>query len=383
MKSKLKIATVVGARPQFIKAGVVNRIIRDHFSSQIEEEIIHTGQHYDHGMSDLFFEQLDIPKPAAHLGIGSSSHGSQTGEMLIKLEQEFQSRKPDAIMVYGDTNSTLAGALAAVKIHIPIIHVESGLRSYLTAMPEEVNRVCTDHVSSLMSCPNQTAITNLKKEGITDQIGACSADNPWVRFHGDVMYDNILFLRDKFGNHCALMDQFGMEENGFLLATIHRPSNTDSRETLQKLFSGLQDLASQNNLKVFLPLHPRTLKLAESNLDTTFWNSFKSDKNIIIHDPIGIIEIGQLVGQSKMVITDSGGLQKEAVFLDKPCIILRDRTEWVELLDCGWGKTVGSDPEKLTSAFNELSQLTGSAPPLYGDGDAAQKLCADILKAFS
>lgn len=383
MKSKLKISTVVGARPQFIKAGVVNRIIRDHFSEHIEESIIHTGQHYDHGMSDLFFEQLDIPKPAAHLGIGSSSHGNQTGEMLIKLEQEFQSKKPDAVMVYGDTNSTLAGALAAVKIHIPVIHVESGLRSYLTAMPEEVNRVCTDHISSLMSCPNQTAIANLKKEGISDQSGDCTADNSWVKFHGDVMYDNILFLRDKFGHHCNLMDQFGLEENGFVLATIHRPSNTDSPETLQELLSGLQNLAKQNGLKVFLPLHPRTLKLAETNLNHTFWNSFKEDKNIIIHNPIGIIEIGQLVGKCRMVITDSGGLQKEAVFLNKPCIILRDRTEWVELLDCGWGKVVGSNPEKLVQAFDELSQLTGSAPPLYGDGRAAQKLCNDILKAFS
>lgn len=383
MNSKLKVTTVVGARPQFIKAGVVNRIIRDHFSDQIEEDIIHTGQHYDHGMSDLFFEQLDIPTPAAHLGIGSSGHGNQTGEMLIKLEQEFQNRKPDAVMVYGDTNSTLAGALAAVKIHIPIIHVESGLRSYLTTMPEEVNRVCTDHISSLMSCPNQTAITNLKKEGITDHSGTCTADNPWVKFHGDVMYDNILFLREKFGNHCNLMDQFGLEENGFVLATIHRPSNTDSSETLQKLFSGLQHLADQNNLKVFLPLHPRTLKLAESSLDPAFWNAFKNDKNIIIHDPIGIIEIGQLVGKSRMVITDSGGLQKEAVFLNRPCIILRDRTEWVELVDCGWGKTVGFDPEKLANAYKELSQLSGSAPPLYGDGNAAQNLCSDILNAFS
>lgn len=379
---KLKLTTVVGARPQFVKAGTVSRAIRDHFSDQVEEDIIHTGQHYDYGMSDVFFEELDIPAPAAHLGIGSMGHGAQTGEMMRALEEDFLSRKPDAVMVYGDTNSTMAAALAAVKIHIPVIHVEAGLRSFNMRMPEEVNRICTDHVSSMYSCPTQQAIDNLKLEGIVDTEGTCSPANRWVKHHGDVMFDNMLYLQQKFGGCEELMEKNGLESGKFIMMTCHRPSNSDNKESLTMILDSLRSIAQDNGLKVFFPMHPRTRKMAETNLDPAFWSSLQDDENFILHEPVGIVEVTGLLNECRMVATDSGGLQKEALFADKPVIILRNETEWVEIVKSGWGKLTGSDSTKIKTAFSDLSGLTGKPPRLYGDGRAAELLIGDIINGF-
>ena len=333
-------------------------------------------------MSDVFFSELEIPEPAAHLGIGSMGHGAQTGEMMKALEADFLDRKPDAVMVYGDTNSTMAAALAAVKIHIPVIHVEAGLRSFNMSMPEEVNRICTDHVSSMFSCPTQQAIDNLKVEGIVDVDGTCSPSNRRVKHHGDVMFDNMLYLQEKFGGCDELMEKNRLESGKFIMMTCHRPSNSDNKESLTAILDSLRNIAHEHGLKVFFPMHPRTRKMAETNLDPAFWSSLQADDNFILHEPVGIVEVTGLLNECLMVATDSGGLQKEALFADRPVIILRNETEWVEIVKSGWGKLTGSDSELISKAYSELVKLGGKPPRLYGEGQAAEALVTDIVKGF-
>lgn len=322
----MKITTIIGARPQFIKAAVVSRAFREQCPSVIEV-IIHTGQHYDNNMSDIFFEKLDIPKPHYHLGVGGGTHGQNTGRMLEEIEGVLLQEQPDWVLVYGDTDSTLAGALAAAKIHIPIAHVEAGLRSFNRKMPEELNRILTDHVSTLLFTPTDTATRNLANEGI-------SGDK--VQQVGDVMYDAALYYRDK-----ARCPEGLAVDNGFILSTIHRAENTDDPQRLANIVGTLNEVAAET--PVILPLHPRTRKLlSQGNYDT---------RNIILLDPVGYLEMVWLLERCKLVVTDSGGLQKEAYFFGKPCVTTRDETEWVELIECGANVLVGASKEEIMQAL--------------------------------
>lgn len=361
----MKLVTIIGARPQFIKAAPFSEIFR----KDNKEILVHTGQHYDANMSDIFFEELGIPKPDYNLGVGSGNHGMQTGRMLEKIEEILINEKPDGLLVYGDTNSTLAGALAASKLHIPVFHVEAGLRSYNKLMPEEQNRILTDHISDLLLCPTRTAVDNLKKEGITS--GVINT--------GDIMYDtvirNIDISKKKFaaGNWNDELRKENeevprFEEKSYYLATIHRAENTDDKEKLKRIFTAFENL----DMPVLLPLHPRTKKLIEK-LDIACTNT-------VIIKPVGYLLMLYLTTNAHMIITDSGGLQKEAYFFKTPCTTLRDQTEWVETLENGWNVLSKIEVNSiLISATRELSCLQYPQPKLFGDGQAAKHICEAIL----
>lgn len=356
----MKIITVVGARPQFIKASVVSEALK----GVCEEKIVHTGQHYDANMSDVFFEELGIPKPAYHLGVGSGTHGHQTGEMLAKIEDVLMQEKPDVMLVYGDTNSTLAGALAASKLHIPVVHVEAGLRSYNMRMPEEQNRVLTDHISRWLFCPTQTAADNLKKEGITNG----------VQITGDVMLDSVLhFLEVARSNpqKTAIFDTLGITPKQYRLATLHRAETTDGGlDAIVRIFRAFEQLPQQ----VVVPIHPRTRKLAEQAIREEGFS------NIRLIDPVGYLEMLLLTSNACQVLTDSGGLQKEAWFMEVPCITLRRETEWVETLDGGWNVLADLTTEDiLQKALHTTPDPAARGKLPFGDGKASQKI-AEALK---
>ena len=359
----MKIVTVLGARPQFIKASAVSRVIRNDYSGKIQEVLIHTGQHYDHNMSKVFFDELAIPHPQYNLEISGDQHGAMTGRMLEGIEKVLLQEKPDWVLIYGDTNSTLAGALAAAKLHIPIAHVEAGLRSFNRRMPEEMNRILTDHVSSLLFCPTETAVHHLKAEGI--QQG--------VHNVGDVMYDIALFYRDRAREQSTVMETLGLMHGGFALATCHRAENTDDPKRLCEILCSLSDLSKQ--LPVVLSLHPRTRKLiAEYGL------SLHLDP-LIVSDPLSFLDMMALEQAAKVIITDSGGVQKEAFFYGVPCITLRDETEWIETVDSGLNQLVGASSHSILSAVNEIMQSSRecvrSTP--YGQGKAASDILACIV----
>jgi UDP-GlcNAc3NAcA epimerase len=355
----MKILTILGARPQFIKAGSVSREIAKH--QEIEELIIHTGQHYDANMSDIFFEEMKIPKPNYFLGIGGKSHGAMTGQMIEKIEEVALSEKPDWIMVYGDTNSTLAGAIVASKLHIKLAHIEAGLRSFNMKMPEEVNRILTDRVSNILFCPTNTAIQNLKNEGYEN------FDCKIVK-SGDVMQDGAFFYKN-----LAVKPSFKIK-NDFILCTIHRAENTDDETRLKSIFEALEEIAKEK--QVILPLHPRTKKILE-NLKLNI-------QNLTIIEPIGYLEMVWLIDNCDFVMTDSGGLQKEAYFLEKQCITLRDETEWVELVECGANTLVNANKEKILDAYQNNSEFNkeNASLDLYGHGKASEKIINE-LKAYN
>jgi UDP-GlcNAc3NAcA epimerase len=361
IRMNVKVITIVGARPQFIKAATVSRILRD--IEGIDERIIHTGQHYDHGMSDIFFEELDIPKPAYSLGIGSCSHGKQTGQMLAAIESALEDESPDWVLVYGDTNSTLAGALAAAKLHLPVAHVEAGLRSFNRAMPEEINRVVTDHLAELLLTPTRGAADQLVKEGIAPEK---------VQLVGDVMFDAALYYAERAARLRSVSERFGLGPKGFALATLHRAENTDNPARLSAIIDGLCRLAER--VPVVMPLHPRTrLALDRCQLLQTA----KAQLRII--DPVGYLEMIQLEQSAAVVVTDSGGVQKEAFFFKTPCVTLRDETEWTELVELGYNKLVGSDPAAIEMAADQhRSRTLDWTLPLYGDGRAAYHI-VDLL----
>jgi UDP-GlcNAc3NAcA epimerase len=349
----MKILTIVGARPQFIKAAVISRCIRDNNLS-IQEEIIHTGQHYDHSMSQVFFDEMDIPKPTVNLHIGSGTHGAATGEMLKGLEAEMLARKPDMVMVYGDTNSTLAGALAAAKLHIPVAHIEAGERSYNRQMPEEVNRVLTDHMSSLLFCCSEKSKNCLMGEGITKNVFAV----------GDVMYDAFLTYLPK-----AIWPKKMPEMlTSFALATLHRAQNTDDPQRLQSIMNALSALPEQ----IILPLHPRTLKMLQVNNVTV-------GANIHILEPVSYFEMLGLLKECAYVLTDSGGLQKEAYYAGKKCVVLRDETEWTELVSAGMNCIAGIEQEKIIAAAEWAKQITQIPQAIYGDGKAGEKIIGRLV----
>jgi UDP-GlcNAc3NAcA epimerase len=348
----MKIVTVIGARPQFIKAAVISRTIQEKYSSAIEEYLVHTGQHYDRNMSRIFFDQMKIPEPNINLEIGGGSHGQMTGRMLEGIEKVLVDQTPDYLLVYGDTNSTLAGALAASKLNIPVAHIEAGLRSFNKRMPEEQNRVLTDHISSKLFCPTQTAVANLAAEGITEG----------VHHTGDIMYDASLFYRSLHYEPTV------NTPDDFFLITLHRAENTDDPERLRSIVEALNEYTE---LPGVLPLHPRTKKMLEQN------NLHFADHLQVI-DPIGFLDMIKLEDNCRFIVTDSGGVQKEAYFFQKPCITLRDQTEWVETVTAGANIVVGADKAAISAALN-FPPAPRRWPDLYGTGETGE----DILRILS
>ena len=379
---KKKIITIIGARPQIIKASALSRAIENRFSNQLEEILVHTGQHYDDNMSQVFFEELGIPKPKYNLSVGSGSHGVQTAKMIEGLEQIFLDEKPNAVLVYGDTNSTIAGSLAAAKIQIPVIHVEAGLRSFFKAMPEEINRISCDHMSTLLFTPTVTGLENLKNEGFsTANPIKATIDHPAVYHCGDVMYDNSLHFSKLSDQNATICLEHKLESNSFILCTIHRDTNTDNSTNLENIFSGLLQLVENTNLKLVLPLHPRTKSKLAENLSISLFEKVKRTENIIIIPPVGFIDIIALQKNAKLIVTDSGGLQKEAFFFKKPCLILRDQTEWIEIVENGNAKLVGAKTEQIVNEGRKLLEEQHlTYPSFYGDGNAAQFIAERIIE---
>ena len=376
-----KILTIIGARPQIIKAAALSRIIHKHYSSSLQEVIVHTGQHYDENMSQVFFDELNIPQPDYNLNVGSASHGKQTGLMLERIEDVLLKEKPDALVIYGDTNSTLAGALAASKLLIPVFHIEAGLRSYNKTMPEEINRIMADHVSTLLFCPTQQAIKNLEKEGFKLHLHRCDINHPKVILSGDVMYDNSLYFSKIAQKKSDILKRLSLENKEFVLCTIHRNNNTDDPVRLNAIFSALLKISKE--IQIVLPIHPRTKKMLETNLDNQLKPKIFSNKDITITDPVSFLEMILLERHCKIVITDSGGVQKEAYFFKKPCVVLRPETEWVELLDTGTTLLADADEQKILSAYQKLKNISVEKfLPYYGDGNAAPKIAEEMLLFF-
>lgn len=375
-----KIITVIGARPQIIKAAAISRAIREHFQHSIQEIIVHTGQHYDQNMSAVFFEEMGIPAPDYNLAVGSGNHGAQTAKMIDGLEQIILKEQPNAVLLYGDTNSTLAGAVAASKLHIPVVHVEAGLRSYNKSMPEEINRIMCDHASTLLFSPTEQGIHNLAKEGFDlDRKAPYSADAPAVFHCGDIMLDNSLYYANQVGAKADYLKQLGLQKNEFILVTVHRDHNTDVADRLSNIVRALVDIAKMSGQTIVLPLHPRTRKkLAE--LDGGKWdNVLRENATIQIIEPASFLEMIALESNCSFIVTDSGGVQKEAFFFKKPCVILRPQTEWVEIVRNGNAQLADADYSRIMNGYQELSQKTDFTwPALFGDGKAAEFICQQI-----
>lgn len=351
----MKIVSIVGARPQFVKCAPLSRELR----KEHEEVLVHTGQHYDAVMSDIFFEEFGIPKPDYDLGIGSGSHGGQTGKMLIEIEKVLIKEMPDMVLVYGDTNSTLAAALAASKMNIKVAHIEAGLRSFDRRMPEEVNRVMTDHISNLLFCPTQTAVDNLAKEGITEG----------VHLVGDVMVDAVEHNRKIADEKSQIIEELGLEKGEYLVITVHRPSNTDSKENMSNIVGALEE----SGKKVVFPVHPRTAKyLREYGL----WD--RMPENIKMIEPVGYLDMLKLMGGAEKILTDSGGIQKEAYMLGVPCITLRENTEWVETLEEGWNVLVGADREKIVEMLQKSISMDAKKD-VFGKDEASGRILDQML----
>lgn len=353
-----KVVTIVGARPQFIKAAAVSREILKH-PERIEEVMVHTGQHYDPNMSQVFFDELEIPAPRYNLEVSGGSHGAMTGRMLEGIERILLDEQPDWVLIYGDTNSTLAGALAAAKLHIPVAHVEAGLRSFNMRMPEEINRILSDRVSTLLLCPTATAAENLAREGIT----------AGVHNVGDVMYDVALYYRQRARETSQILDKLRLQERSFALATCHRAENTDDPARLEGIFSALAQIAEQ--LPVVLPLHPRTRKvLQQYGLEDYL-------SRLMVVSPLPFLDMVALEQAAKIILTDSGGVQKEAFFYQVPCVTMRDETEWTETVLLGWNTLVGAAREQiLEAAWNATKRKPSKTDDPYGLGDASAKIVA-------
>ncbi|MBK9290139.1 MAG: UDP-N-acetylglucosamine 2-epimerase (non-hydrolyzing) [Bacteroidetes bacterium] len=380
---KLKLLTVVGARPQIIKAAAISRAIRNHFDEQITELILHTGQHYDENMSAVFFDELRIPRPDINLGVGSSSHGVQTARMIEGIEKALLTYQPDMLVLYGDTNSTLAGAVAAAKLNIRIVHIEAGLRSFNKSMPEEINRIVCDHCSTFLFSPTRTGFDNLLREGFRpDNRPPFTADNPAIFHCGDVMYDNSLHFAQMALNASQLPEKHEqLSANPFILCTIHRNNNTDDSHRLSQIFSALLQIAQKGRHSVYLPLHPRTMSVLHKQLPNNLRDALKAQKNFHLVQPASFLQMIWLENQADMVITDSGGVQKEAFFFRKPCIILREETEWTEIVECGAARLAGADEKAILCAYEAfLDARPVSFPEIFGDGHAAEFICHTLLK---
>lgn len=353
-----RILTIVGARPQFIKAAAISHVVRDEYENELQEDILHTGQHYDDNMSGTFFRELDIPAPRYNLGVGSGTHGAQTAAMLKGIEEILLTKHYDAVLVYGDTNTTLAGALAAAKINVPVMHVEAGLRSFNRTMPEEINRVVTDHVSYRLFAPTQTAVNNLKKEGFSDSK---------IVFSGDVMLDNTRNYSNK-----AKVDPQWPER--FILATVHRDFNTDNEDRLRNILAGLCSAAEEHQCEILFPAHPRTRHRLDS------MNAMSDFKGIHLIEPLSYLETLGALLRCKMVATDSGGLQKEAYFSGRPCVLLRPETEWTEIVDAGMAMLANANTEHIVDSIRGMWNLEPKVPSEFGDGHAAGCIVQTILE---
>jgi UDP-GlcNAc3NAcA epimerase len=379
---QLTIVTIIGARPQIIKAAALSRAIRQYYPSLIREIIVHTGQHYDENMSEVFFQELSIPKPDYNLGVGSAGHGVQTARMIEGIEKILLGEKPDYIVLYGDTNSTLAGAVAASKIHIPVVHIEAGLRSFNKSMPEEINRILCDHCSTMLFSPTSTGYQNLMNEGFPENNQPpYTADNPRVFHCGDVMYDNSLHFAGLAAEQSDILRQHQLTENNFILSTIHRDNNTDQPQRLNQIFRALLEIIRLSDKVIVLPLHPRTSKLLEANLEKLVLSEVKSETRLKLIPPVSFLDMIRLEQQAAMIITDSGGVQKEAYFFKKPCIILRSETEWKEIVDTGAAFIANADYEAIVASWKHFSSRPPEVfPSIFGDGEAGRFICQQMLR---
>jgi UDP-GlcNAc3NAcA epimerase len=381
----IKLINIVGARPQIIKASAISRAIRKHFSDKIAEIIVHTGQHYDKEMSDVFFDELEIHKPHYNLGVGSAGHGRQTSLMITGIEDVLLKEKPDCVILYGDTNSTLAGAVAASKLHFPVIHIEAGLRSFNKSMPEELNRIMSDHSSTLLFAPTNAAFKNLMSEGFRPENSPpYTISNPKIYLTGDIMYDNTLFFaglaekkKDKF------LEELSLTRNNYVLVTIHRDTNTDDITVLNNILVTLKSLAEERDILLVMPFHPRTIVSLKTRLKNLY-EDLKNCAHIRLIPPVSFLEMILLEKNCRMIITDSGGVQKESHFFKKPCMVLRHETEWVELVNNGTAKLVGSDADLIRNEFmNFMDSKSGyEYPAFYGNGKTAEFILSEILLMF-
>lgn len=386
----MKVLSVVGARPQFVKAAVVSKRLRE---SGFEEQLLHTGQHYDFNMSEVFFRELELPEPNHYLGIGSGRHGEQTARMLTEIEDVLLREDPDLVLVYGDTNSTLAGALAPVKLHIPVAHVEAGLRSYNRQMPEEVNRVVTDHCSSILFCPTETAVRNLQAEGFRNVVadsdlgsgGEPLSKGPLVANVGDVMLDiaqqTDRMLASRSPGKAEVLERFNLRPREYVLATIHRASNTDEERNLRGILTAMQEVA-QSGLTVLFPIHPRTRRALE-RFDLS---AMLETDGLVAGDPVSYMDMIALESQARLLLTDSGGVQKEAYFFGVPCVVAREETEWTELVEIGWNRIAGAETGRIVEAVRgtlaeDFSRK--SRTEFYGDGHAAKRIAAVLRSVGS
>ena len=376
----IKILTIIGARPQIIKAAALSRTIKKSFSDQINEIILHTGQHYDDNMSKIFFDELDIPSPNYNLKIGSGKHGEQSAAMISAIEEILIKENPAYLILYGDTNSTLAGAIAASKLHIPVVHIEAGLRSFNKNMPEELNRIICDHCSSFLFTPTQTGYNNLINEGFKNAIKPFHIDNPGIFNYGDIMYDNTLYFLEISQQKSDVINKLNLQGEAFLLATVHRDYNTDNNEALIGILEAFNYISTQHNRIIIFPIHPRTLKIIKSLSNDNHVIRFLENKFIHKIEPVSFMDMIQLEKNADLILTDSGGVQKEAYFFNKPCIILRTETEWVEILETGKAILTGSSFEKIKIAFNTLiDRPISKYPDLFGSGNTAELICKELI----
>ena len=377
----ISLLTVIGARPQIIKAAAISRAVKNHFAGQIEERILHTGQHYDANMSQVFFDELGIPAPDYNLGVGSGSHGVQTAKMIEGIEKVLTSEHFDGIILYGDTNSTLAGAVAASKIHIPVFHIEAGLRSFNMTMPEEVNRIVCDQLSSICFSPTQTGMNNLKREGFLESPAKFkNGKGRWVVNSGDVMYDNSMYFASLAEEKCNILERLGVNPGEYILTTIHRPNNTDEPQRLTAILSSLLSITERDGITLVLPLHPRTRNLLDKNLDSAVYQKLMTSPRVKIIPPASFFEIIVLEKNARIVMTDSGGVQKESFFFERPCVILRPETEWVEIIEHGAGIIADADPARIIDAYDQLIGTKPVFPPVFGDAHASEHILETICK---
>jgi UDP-GlcNAc3NAcA epimerase len=377
----MKILTVIGARPQIIKSAAISSKIAEAYRDKIKEVVVHTGQHYDAGMSDKFFTEWKIPVPQYNLEVGSGNHGKQTGVMLQKLEEVIEHEQPDIVLIYGDTNSTLAAAVAASKMHIPVAHIEAGMRSFNKAMPEELNRVLSDHSSTFLFCPTNEAVKNLKNEGFVGCESHPNLDCPHVSNVGDIMYDNA--IRYGISDQSArTFSGLKFEPGTFMISTLHRASNTQNAEQVEGILQAINQAGAENGLKVILPIHPRTRAIIGHRAGSDEWKS--KYEFICFTEPLGYTDILWCLNHGKLAITDSGGLQKEAAFFNTPSVVLRTETEWVELVDFGLVKLSDSDENSIISSVSEQLKSEARLPEnYYGDGNASGRILDTLVAWFN
>ena len=380
MRKALRVLTVIGARPQIIKAAAISRAIASMGRGRMVETILHTGQHYDANMSQVFFDELGVPRPGISLGVGGGEPGERTAHMIEGIGKVLARGEHDLVLLFGDTDSTLAGAVAAAKGHVPIAHVEAGLRSFNKAMPEEINRIVCDHCSTWLFCPTATAVENLMREGFPQNAQPRpDPDRPAVHMTGDVMYDNSMHFAKLAGDRSVILDRLGVARSEYALVTVHRNGNTDAPEPLNAIFSALLEVRRKHGIPLVMPVHPRLRKCMDSLLHASVKDAIEHDGGFHLVPPVGFLDMVDLERYARLVITDSGGVQKEAFFFGKPGVILREETEWVELLQLGQATLAGSDPERILKQVGHFLQHgVPACPPLYGDGHAAERI-VDLL----